>query len=116
MTIEIECKAIEALQYEGADKNGLVGVVKQINMVVVATDSETGNKGTSSFIVELSWARPSSFTPAESITWATIQQWAEHRIETNVDAEQAYLRAVREATESAKKPKPKLKKMVIEGW
>lgn len=84
MSIKITAEAIDASVLSGPDRNGLLGVVKEVHLIVTALNSETGISSSTVMSVPLKWARPSSFSSIDEVTPDILTKWAMDRINGNM--------------------------------
>lgn len=104
MSIEVKTEALDAKYMTTPDKNGLVGVVTHIAVIITVTNTETGYSESASMEVPLKWARPSQFTGIDSITLDMLQNWAEAVIANDEFSKDYHERTVKELTDIVKKP------------
>ena len=104
MSIEVVTQALDAQYKTTPDKNGLVGVVTSIAVIITATNTETGRTESQAMDVPLKWARPSQFTGIEGVTLEMLQSWAESRIAEDEFLSDYHSRTVKDLTDIVSKP------------
>lgn len=104
MSVEVRTEALDAKYMTTPNKNGLVGVVTDIAVLVTVTNTETGRSLSGSMEVPLKWARPSQFTGIESVTLDMLQQWAESRIANDETLNDYHTRLVEDLSKEVVKP------------
>ena len=104
MSIEVTTTVLDAKYNREPDKNGLVNVVTELDVVVTVTDTETGRTESGAMGVSLKWARPSSFSGIESVTIDMLQQWAESRIAEDETLNDYHTRLVKDLTKTVSDP------------
>ena len=104
MSIEVKTEALDAKYMTTPDKNGLVGVITDIAVVITVTNTQTGRSESASMEVPLKWARPSQFTGIDGVTLDLLQTWAVAAIANNEVSRDYHERTVKELTEMVKKP------------
>jgi len=100
VSIDVTTAVLDAKYNRKPDKNGLVNVVTELDVVVTVTDTETGRTKSDAMLVPLKWARPSSFFGIENVTIDMLQQWAESRIAEDEALNDYHTRLVKDLTKA----------------
>lgn len=84
VAVEISVGALDARVASGANKNGLVDVVKEVFLIVTARDADSGREESEAMSVLLKNPRMSTFRPLAEVDADVLTGWALSAIENDM--------------------------------